>query len=148
MDACRLLANLAGIDIETYGREMFKAGSNLIGKPAKDIFFQDFKKFSVNDVTIGVGQINSMSQAEIASIKDKITGFIESVVGESGIDMAFFMLTDIMAESSDVICAGKNASNLLANAFSVESTGNSLYLKGVVSRKKQLFPTIMEALQQ
>ena len=60
--ACHELADIAGINIVEHGMEMFNAGSNLSSKTAKEIIMQDYKKFSVNDVTIGVGQINTMSQ--------------------------------------------------------------------------------------
>lgn len=148
VEACKKLAELAELDIETYGREMFRAGSNLSGKSAKDIFYQDFKKFSVNDVTIGVGQINSMSREEIEKIKPKIQEFIQSAVQEHGVNIIYFLLTDIVSESSEVICAGENAVSLIQHAFNVQAASGCATLDGVVSRKKQFFPAIVEALQQ
>ena len=58
IEACKKLAKLAGIDIEEYGRAMFKAGSNIESRTPRDLFNRDFKKFSVGDVVIGVGQVN------------------------------------------------------------------------------------------
>ena len=148
IDACEALAEIANIDIVQHGMAMFGAGSNLSSKSEKEIVLQDYKKFSVNDVTIGVGQINTMSQDEIDNVKERVAQYIEKMVVESGVDMVFFMMTNIMKESSEVICAGKSAESLLANAFNVQVNDGGAVLEKVVSRKKQFFPAIMETLQQ
>ena len=142
------LAKIAGIDVETYASELFKAGSNLTTKTEKEIFFQDFKKFSFNDISLGVGQINSMNMDELLEIKERLIPYIENIIENNTLDMVFFMLTDIMGESSEVIYGGNHAKELIESAFGVKGDGMSALLKGVVSRKKQLIPTIMEFLQQ
>lgn len=148
ISAGRELASVAGIDPESFGKEMFKAGSNLSFKTPKEIVHQDYKTFTVNDVSIGVGQINSMSSEEISDLKERLLPYIENEVAQDGGSMVFLMLTNIMTESSEVLCAGKNAAELLAGAFNADIADGCVILKGVVSRKKQLFPAIMEALQQ
>ncbi|MDO5402069.1 MAG: putative manganese-dependent inorganic diphosphatase [Eubacteriales bacterium] len=148
VEAGKALAAIAEIEPETFGKEMFKAGSNLSTKSPEDIMYQDYKCFTVNDVSIGVGQVNSMSEEEIKDLKRRLLPCIENAVGQGGNHMAFFMLTNIMTESSEVLCAGRNAAELLAGAFNVDIRDKCVILKGVVSRKKQLFPAIMEALQQ
>lgn len=142
------LAQIAGIDYETFAKEMFHAGSNLSGKSAKEILHQDFKKFTVDDMTIGIGQINSMSAEELTEIKEKIQPELKKVASEDGIDMLFFMLTNIIDESSEVVFAGAKAQHTLSSAFGVNVTGESAILPGVVSRKKQLLPSIVETIQQ
>lgn len=146
--ACRELADIAGINIEEHGMEMFNAGSNLSSKTAKEIIMQDYKKFSVNDIKIGVGQINTMSQAEIDNIRGKIENYIDKVIADGGVDMIYLLMTNIMTESSEVVFAGKSAGSVLANAFNVQVNGKSAVLEKIVSRKKQFFPAIMETLQQ
>lgn len=146
--ACHELADIAGINIVEHGMEMFNAGSNLSSKTAKEIIMQDYKKFSVNDVTIGVGQINTMSQTEIDNIRGKIENYIDRVVNDGNVDMVFLLMTNIMTESSEVVFAGKNAGSVLANAFNVTVNGKTAILEKIVSRKKQFFPAIMETLQQ
>lgn len=148
ISAGRELASVAGIDPESFGKEMFKAGSNLSSKTPKEIIHQDYKTFTVNDVSIGVGQINSMSSEEISDLKGRLLPYIENEVAQDGGSMVFLMLTNIMTESSEVLCAGKNAAELLSGAFNADIADGCVILKGVVSRKKQLFPAIMEALQQ
>ncbi len=142
------LAGIAGVDYEEFAKEMFHAGSNLSGKTAKEILHQDFKKFTVDDLTIGIGQINSMSADELAEIKSKIMPQLEEVSGEDGLDMLFFMLTDIIDESSEVVFAGAKAQHTLESAFGITVEGDSALLPGVVSRKKQLLPSIVETIQQ
>jgi len=142
------LAKIAEIDVETYASEIFKAGSNLSSKTEKEIFFQDFKQFSFNDIILGVGQINSMNSNELLEIKERLIPYINTMIENNNLNMVFFMLTDIMTESSEVIYAGNHAKELIESAFSVKCVGMSAQLKGVVSRKKQLIPTIMESLQQ
>ena len=61
--------------------------------------------------------------------------------------MTFFMITNVLDESSYVVCSGNNAVGTISRAFNVEAQDNTVFLKGVVSRKKQILPTIMETLQ-
>lgn len=146
-DVCQYLAGIAGIDIEQYGKEIFRAGSNLGSKTAKELFYQDYKTFAVNEFNIGVGQINSMNEDEIEDIMKKMPVFMESVI-DGGINQIYFMLTNIITESSYVFFAGKGAENVLENAFNIKTNDHYVLLKGVVSRKKQLVPSIIEAIQQ
>ena len=146
--AAGALALIAGINIEQFAKEMFKAGSNLKDKSPEEIFYQDYKKFSVNNVAIGVGQINSMSAEELEKVKPRLAEFIQGVVQDNSAGIVYFLLTDIVSESSEVLCAGNNANAVIYQAFGVEVKDACVKLQGVVSRKKQFFPAIVEALQQ
>jgi manganese-dependent inorganic pyrophosphatase len=142
------LSKIAQIDYEEFAKEMFHAGSNLSGKSASEILHQDFKKFTVDDLTIGIGQINSMSSEELVEIKSRIEPELKNVTGDDGLDMIFFMLTNIIDESSEIIFSGNKALHTINSAFGLSAEGNSVVLPGVVSRKKQLLPAIVEAMQQ
>ena len=142
------LASIAQVDYEEFAKEMFHAGSNLSGKSASEILHQDFKKFTVDDLTIGIGQINSMSSEELVEIKNRIEPELKAVTGEDGLDMIFFMLTNIIDESSEIIFSGNKALHTINSAFGLSAEGDSVVLPGVVSRKKQLLPAIVEAMQQ
>ena len=142
------LSKIASIDYEEFAKEMFHAGSNLSGKSATEILHQDFKKFTVDDMTIGIGQINSMSSEELIEIKTRIEPELKSVTGDDGLDMIFFMLTNIIDESSEIIFSGNKALHTINSAFGLSAEGDSVLLPGVVSRKKQLLPAIVEAMQQ
>lgn len=142
------LAKIAGIKVEEFARAMFKAGSNLKSKEPEEIFFQDFKTFSINDVSFGVGQINAMTKEELSEIKGKIKPYLEGAVGKLNANMIFFMLTDIISESTELLYVGGNAEELIENAFGIMPDEDSFRLEGVISRKKQLIPTLMAIMQQ
>lgn len=142
------LAKISDIDLEQMAQEMFNAGSNLKGKSAEDICFQDFKQFTVNDTIFGVGQITSMSKEELAAIRDMMTEHLPKVLEAHNLNMIYFMLTDILAESTELLCVGTGARGIALNAFDLPDNAKSLILKGVVSRKKQLIPVLVETMQQ
>ncbi len=142
------LAQIADIDIVTLADEMFHAGSNMRNKTPKEICFQDFKKFEVNDVKFGVGQISLMNPIEIEEIKAKITDYLDVARGEQKLDMIFFMLTNIFEEYTELICSGENAKEQVIEAFDLPEDTTNVVLKGVVSRKKQLIPNFVISLQQ
>ncbi len=142
------LAKIAGIKVEQFARAMFKAGSNLKSKEPEEIFFQDFKTFSINDVSFGVGQINAMTREELSDIKEKLKPYLEEATGKLNVNMVFFMLTDIISESTELLYVGGNAEELIENAFGIMPDEDSFRLEGVISRKKQLIPTLMAIMQQ
>lgn len=146
--AAEELALAAGIQIEPYAKEMFAAGSNLLNKSPEEIFYHDFKKFIAGDISFGVGQINSMDKNELDAIKDKLVPYMEKVYTDHGLSMIFFMLTDIMEESTELVYEGNGAKDVVADAFHKQEAGDSVLLKGVVSRKKQLIPALMVSLQK
>ena len=149
------LAQIAGLDIEKYAIDMFSAGSNLKGKSDGDIFYQDFKRFTVGNSVFGIGQITSLNAVELKDLRTRMSAYTEKEREQHEIDMMFFMLTNILTESTDLICTGQGAEQLVANAFHVKDedmenvSGQTgiVKLPGVVSRKKQLAPQIMMALQ-
>ena len=150
------LAQIAGLDIEKYAIDMFSAGSNLKGKSDGDIFYQDFKRFTVGNSVFGIGQITSLNAVELKDLKKRMSEYTEKEREQHEIDMMFFMLTNILTESTDLICTGQGAEQLITTAFhvadedveNVSAQTGIVKLPGVVSRKKQLAPQIMMALQQ
>jgi len=141
------LAKIANVNIEEFAAGMFRAGSNLENKSPEEIFYQDFKKFIVDDVTFGVGQINAMSGEELEKIKNRLLPNIERECGKNGIQMIFFMLTNILEESTELLFTGEGAAHLVEVSFDTKSQGVSFHLPGIVSRKKQLIPAFMRGLQ-
>ena len=146
--AARALAKIAGVEVETLAQEMFNAGSNLKGKSAEEICFLDFKQFTVNDTVFGVGQVNSMSGDELKEIKEIVEPHLERARHNHGLNMIFFMLTNIITESSELLCCGPEAREKILNAYDLPEDTEEIMLKGVVSRKKQLVPTLVSSLQQ
>ena len=147
------LAEIAGIEIEKYARDMFAAGSNLKGKKDSEIFYQDFKTFTAGKFVMGVAQVSSLNEEELESLKSRMCRYIKQAKAERDVDMMFFMLTNIIAESTELIYEGQGAEQLVLKAFHVENEGASeeehwISLPGVVSRKKQLVPALVLAAQE
>ncbi|WP_432629708.1 putative manganese-dependent inorganic diphosphatase [Brotaphodocola sp.] len=149
------LACAAGIDIDKYAGDMFAAGSNLKGKSEQEIFYQDFKRFSAGKVSFGVGQISSLNADELEQLKARLAPYMVKVQQEHGLDMLFFMLTNILTQSTELLCQGSGAESMILKAFHMEQQEPehldakecAVTLPGVVSRKKQLIPAIMIACE-
>ena len=146
--AAGALALIAGIDIEKFASEMFEAGSDLGDKSAEEIFYQDYKKFTFGGTSFGVGQISSMNEGELNKIKSRLLPLMEHECGKNNVSMVFFLLTNIRESSSEMLYAGDNARELIINAFGdVSETDGGFAVEGLLSRKKQLIPAFMDAIQ-
>lgn len=141
------LAEIAGIDVQKYAMEMFAAGSNLTSRTDEEIFYQDFKKFISGTHTYGVGQITSTNKDELMKVRGRIEAYMENVLESRGLEMVYFMLTDILDEATDLLCEGHSAVETIERAFGIEGENGCVHLPGVVSRKKQLIPRLMNELQ-
>lgn len=151
--AAMKLADIAGVEIEKYAGNMFAAGSNLKGKNDSEIFYQDFKTFTAGKIVLGVAQVSSLNEEELADLRARMGLFIKQAKADRNMDMMFFMLTNIVTESTDLIYEGQGAEQLVAKAFHLENDGvpenqNWITLPGVVSRKKQLVPALVLAEQE
>ncbi len=146
--AAGALALIAGIDIERFATEMFSAGSDLKNKSPEEIFYQDFKKFSVGDSSFGVGQISSLVPGELDRLKSKMLAFMRNECGRNGVSQVFFMLTNIISEQTELLYCGSGSRHLVEEAFKVNAGDESCILPGVVSRKKQLVPKLLLVLQE
>ena len=152
-EAALALAEIADVDIEDLANRMFAAGSKLKGKSDAEIFYQDFKKFSAGKVQFGVGQITSLNAQELAGLQERMLSYMEKAVAEERVDMMFLMLTNILKESTDLLCVGQGSVQMVVDAFhlnleSGETSRGVVSLPGVVSRKKQLVPGLMVAIEQ
>jgi len=146
--AAEVLAKMAGIDVESYANEMFLAASNLQQKTEEEIFFQDFKKFSSEDVTFGISQITSLNEGELKMLESRLKPCLEQFRITQHVDMVFFMATDIVKESTTLLYAGEDVDSILDALYGHTGADGSIELPGVVSRKKQLVPALIQAIQQ
>ena len=147
--AARELAKIAGIECEKHAAAMFAAGSDLSSKSPEEIFYQDFKTFEVNDKKMGIGQITSMSNVELSKIKERMVPFLEKAYSAHELDMFIFMLTNILEESTEMLCYGENANQLVEDAFpGVHVENNAAVIPTVVSRKKQVVPALLSAMNR
>lgn len=141
------LAEIAGIDMESHAMKMFEEGSQLSKKTEFEIFYQDYKKFNVGDLYYGVGQITSVNRNELLNVQERLLAYMDVAMKDTNTSMVFFMLTDILKESTRLLFVGKEAKQLIENVFHQNAEENYIDLDGMVSRKKQLVPKIAEGLQ-
>lgn len=140
------LAEIAEIEVEEFAQQMFEAGSNFAAKTEEEILNQDFKIFYAGDFSFGVSQISAMSRHELEKVQTRIVPELEKMRVDKKVDMIFVMLTDILNESTYLIYSGDNSASVAAQAFKTTSDEEGLLLKGVVSRKKQLIPNLINVL--
>ena len=142
------LAEIADVDIEDHAKKMFRAGSDFKNKTTEEIFYQDFKIFHTEDCDFGVAQISAMSGEELEQIGEQLPPFLPQVLGEKRLNMVYVMLTDILEESSKIIFAGEDAGKILAHAFKKQEDADGILLDGIISRKKQMIPTLMNEMSE
>ena len=146
--AAHQLATIAGVEIDELAREMFEAGENLDGKTPEQILLQDYKIFVHENIRFGVGQGSYVSQKNREVAKRMLPEYLEQIQQREGVDMIFYLVTNILDQSSEVLYAGKDAAELLENSFHrTAEPGQPLQLNGVVSRKKQFIPALLNSLQ-
>ena len=145
--AAKALAAIAEVDIPAYAEQMFEAGADLTGRTAEDVFFSDFKVFSRGDVKFGVGQSSYMTPRSRAAAEALVGPYLPEALGQAGVPMVFFMFTDMQRQATDLMFCGKDAAEIVGEAFHTEVADGKAVLPGVVSRKKQLIPPLMAALQ-
>ena len=143
----KALAEIAGEDIQIYAEQMFEAGADLTGRTAEDVFSSDFKAFSRGDVKFGVGQSTYMTDKSRAAAEALVEPYLPEASRREGLPLIFYMFTDMKTQSTDLMFYGHNAEEIIRDAFHVEPEGDIAKLPGVVSRKKQLIPPLLAALQ-
>lgn len=140
------LAKIAGVsDVVALGMEMFKVKSAVEGAPMKDLVFRDYKDFDMNGNKVGIGQLEVVDLSILEPVKAGLQAEIEKIKGE-GRHSVFLLLTDIMKEGSEMLIVSDDPS-VVEKAFGVKPEGASVWLPGVMSRKKQVVPNFEKAFK-
>ncbi|HDD36338.1 MAG TPA: manganese-dependent inorganic pyrophosphatase, partial [Archaeoglobus veneficus] len=139
------LAKIAGIDdMMAFAMEMFKAKSDVAGKSPRDLLFRDYKDFDMSGKKVGIGQIEVVDLSLLDEIKDALYEEMKKVKEEGGYHSIFLMLTDIMKEGTELLCVTDDP-EVVEKAFGKKLEGKSVWLDGVMSRKKQVVPPFEKA---
>lgn len=141
--AAKELAEIAGVDAESYGLEMLKAGADLSDKSVSQLITLDAKEFQMGDSKVEIAQVNTVDTDEVFERKQELEDAINSVVQEKGLDLFLFVVTDILTNDSTGLALGKK-SEVVEKAYNVKLEDNTAVLKGVVSRKKQIVPVLTD----
>ena len=139
--AAMALAEIAEVDVNDLASKMFAAGSKLKGKSDAEIFYQDFKHFTAGKTTFGVGQITSLNADELEKLRDRMLAYMKKAREEEKVDMMFFMLTNILTESTLLLCEGQGAEQLVYEAFHLPEAQQG-------ESGTQLVPGLMVATEQ
>ena len=144
--AVEALAKIASVaDYKAVGMEMFKVKSAVDGASMKDLVFRDYKDFDMNGKKVGIGQLEVIDLSMLDKIKDGLYQEITRVKGE-GRHSVFLLLTDIMKEGSEMLIVSDDPS-VVEKAFGKKPEGKSVWLDGVMSRKKQVVPNFEKAFK-
>ncbi|WP_270468991.1 putative manganese-dependent inorganic diphosphatase [Faecalibacillus faecis] len=141
------LAEIAGVDIQEFAMEMFKAGTSLVGKTVDEIFNQDFKKFSFDNLQVGVAQVNSMDIEGFLPYKKDMLDYMNKFAEDNNLEFTLLLLTDIINANSEIFVGGPRP-ELVEKAFNVQLTDRQGTLEGVISRKKQVVPAITAIMSE
>lgn len=141
------LAEIAGVDIQEFAMEMFKAGTSLVGKTVDEIFNQDFKKFSFDNLQVGVAQVNSMDIEGFLPYKKDMLDYMNKFAEDNNLEFTLLLLTDIINANSEIFVGGPRP-ELVEKAFNVQLTDRQGTLEGVISRKKQVVPAITAVMSE
>ena len=136
------LAEIAGVDYEKYGMEMFKAGSSMEGKSISEIIHGDFKNFTVDNQKVGIGQVSTMSTDDIMSKQDEFISCLNEIAKNEDYTVIALFVTDILKNGS-YIFFNEKAIDIISNSFGVDDIKEGHFFDGLVSRKKQIVPRIM-----
>lgn len=143
VETAKELAKIAEIDLETYGMEMLKSGTDLSSFSIDEILSLDAKQFTLKEVNTIINQVNTASIDEVMKMKVDLEEGINKIINEKGLDLFVLLITDIVNSNSQVIALGKDA-GIVEKAYGVKLIDNTALLKGVVSRKKQVIPILTE----
>ena len=141
--AAEELAKIANVDIESYGMEMLKAGTDLSEFTPEELIRLDSKEGQAGSAKLQVAQVNTASIEDVLRDKADIEKAINSFIEENSIDLFVFVITDIINSNSQAIVLG-NRKDIFEKAFKMELKDNMAFLPGVVSRKKQILPPLKE----
>lgn len=139
------LAEICDLDVEKFAKEMFKAGTSLQGRTAKELLHEDFKVFSLGKLKVGVAQVSTMDIESFDTLKSDMLTLMDNEAEHESYDLLILMLTDILKGGSLLLVAGQKK-EVVSQAFKVKLEDSSVYVPGVLSRKKQVIPPLTNAI--
>ncbi|WP_270578685.1 manganese-dependent inorganic pyrophosphatase [Caldibacillus thermoamylovorans] len=146
IQAAKELAEIANVELETYGMAMLKAGADVSSKTAEQLISLDAKPFNIGGNKVIIAQVNTVDPQDVLARQDEVEAAIQSVIDEKELDLFLFVITDILNSNSTALALGTNTA-LVEKAYNVILENNTALLEGVVSRKKQVVPVLTAAAE-
>lgn len=135
------LTKIADIDVDKYGLDMLKAGTDLSDLTADELIKLDAKEVMLNDIKAQIAQVNTASIPEMMKRKEELEEAIKNTIAERELDIFVLAITDIIESNSQAIVLG-NRADLVEKSYDVKLEDNTAFLPGIVSRKKQIIPVL------
>lgn len=139
------LNKIVKLNIDDFAMDMFKFGTSLEGQSIEEIFYKDFKEFQLETFKTGISQVFTLDIDDVFNRKDLFINYIKKVHKRMNYDITLLLVTDILKEGSYILYQCKHNS-VIPSAFEV-SDEQGVFAKEVVSRKKQVIPKLLNAIQ-
>ncbi len=139
------LASIAKVDIDKYGLEMIKAASSIDGMSVRDLIKSDFKNYVVGTKTLGIGQVMTLDFDKIKENMDEYVNVLNEMV-DTNYSVVVIFITDIIKNGSYIIYNTK-AKDIVEEGFGLKNVYEGVYIPKVVSRKKQILPSILSVME-
>ncbi len=147
VEVAKKLEKLAGVDMQKYGMDLLVAGTSLADKTPLDILTMDMKEFTMGRYKTALAQVNTVDISSVIDQKQELEKHINKMISDNGYNLFMLVITDIVNKGSQILAYG-DSTHLVTSAFGQPLENDSMWLKGVVSRKKQLVPVLMQASQE
>lgn len=147
VQAAKELAEIANVDIETYGMAMLKAGADVSSKTAEELITLDAKPYDIAGHKVMIAQVNTVDPQDVLARQAEVEEAIQASINKDGLDLFLFVITDILNSNSVGLALGNQAA-IVEKAYNVTLENNTALLEGVVSRKKQVVPILTEAFEK
>ncbi|MBW7458495.1 manganese-dependent inorganic pyrophosphatase, partial [Paenibacillus sepulcri] len=134
-----------GVDAESYGLEMLKAGADLSDKTIAQLISLDAKEFTMGSYKVEIAQVNAVDTNDVISRQAELEDALSGIIADKGLDLFLLVVTDILNNDSVALALGK-VSGAVEKAYNVKLADNKAILKGVVSRKSQIVPVLTDTL--
>ncbi len=144
--AFEALAKIAEVDLQDYGMQMLKAGTDVLDKTIDELAANDAKEFKMGKHKVKIAQVNVIDFTDVTSRQKELEAKLQEVIQSEQLDMFLYVVTDILNSNSVIIALGEHA-RMAETAFKVQLENNSAVLEGVVSRKKQIVPVLTDAFE-
>lgn len=139
------MAKIANIDIDKFAEDMFKAGTSLENKQPLDLLKEDVKQFVIEGEKVRVAQVLTMDLESLHNIKDELLKHMKQIMDANGESTFILIFTDILKEMSEMLIIGEYKDQI-ANGFGAILEDHTFSAPGVLSRKKQVIPSITQSI--
>ena len=147
IDVAKKLAELANVDLYKYGREMFEASTSLEGMSVEEIIHSDMKTFKFDKTNMVIAQTITTNFNTISKKENEFISSLNSICNIGNVDIALLFVTDVIKNGS-YIYFNTDSKKLVSDAYGIEELEEGHYLDGVVSRKKQMLPPLIELIEK